>query len=175
MSPAEPPDRPLRSLFGLFGAARTRILGAFIILLAFSTLLSVLAIRQLLLVRTADRVDAALTQEVDEFRTLVQGNNPADGTPFRGRLRLIFDTFFERNVPAAGETLVAYVDGAQYKVESPASGGAIPEGAHPARWATLERPERGNIETVVGTVRYLAVPVSGSEVSGVFVVAASLS
>jgi signal transduction histidine kinase len=159
----------------LFRGARTRILAAFIILLAFSTVLSVLAIRQLLLVRTGDRVDAALRQEVDEFRTLVQGNNPADGTPFNGRLRLIFDTFFDRNVPGAGETLVAYVEGRQYDVESGASGGAIPEGAHPSRWATLERPERGDIETAVGTVRYLAVPIGGSEVDGVFVVAASLS
>jgi signal transduction histidine kinase len=167
--------RPGRRVALLLRGARTRILAAFIVLLAFSTLLSVLAIRQLLLVRTADRVDAALTQEVDEFNTLVQGNNPADGTPFNGRLRLIFDTFLDRNVPGAGETLVAYVDGRQYDVESGASGGAIPEGAHPSRWATLKRPERGNIETPVGTVRYLAVPIRGSEVSGVFVVAASLS
>ena len=57
MSPTEAGPRPALSLHGLFGAARTRILGAFIILLAFSTLLSVLAIRQLLLVRTADRGD----------------------------------------------------------------------------------------------------------------------
>src|SRR5687768_13696219 len=83
----------------LLRSARGRILAAFVILLTFSTLLSVLAIRQLLLVRTADRVDAALNQEVEEFRTLVSGNNPEDGTPFAGRLRLIFDTFFERNVP----------------------------------------------------------------------------
>jgi signal transduction histidine kinase len=162
--------------FGLLlRGARTRILAAFVILLAFSTLLSVLAIRQLLLVRTADRIDAALTQEVDEFRTLVGGNNPADGKPFNGRLRLIFDTFLDRNVPGAGETLVAYVDGRQHDVKSGASGGAIPEGAHPSRWATLERPERGNIETAVGTVRYLAVPVGNRQVRGVFVVAASLS
>src|ERR671916_1300616 len=102
MSPAEPPDRPLRSLFGLFGAARTRILGAFVVLLAFSTLLSVLAIRQLLLVRTDNRVDAALTQEVEEFRRLVRGNNPETGVPFRGDLEAIFDTYLRRNVPAAG-------------------------------------------------------------------------
>ena len=42
----------------LLRGARTRILAAFVTLLAFSTVLSVLAIRQLLLVRTADRVDA---------------------------------------------------------------------------------------------------------------------
>jgi signal transduction histidine kinase len=159
----------------LLRGARTRILAAFVILLAFSTLLSVLAIRQLLLVRTADRVDAALTQEVEEFRTLVAGNNPADGTPFNGRLRLIFDTFFNRNVPGAGETLVAYVNGRRYAVESGGSGGAIPEGAHPPRWATLERSERGDIETPVGTVRYVAVPIGNRDVSGVFVVAASLT
>ncbi len=39
----------------------------------------------------------------------------------------------------------------------------------------LAEPERGDIETAVGTVRYLAVPVRfGNEVRGVFVVAASL-
>ena len=159
----------------LLRGARTRILAAFVILLAFSTLLSVLAIRQLLLVRTADRVDAALIQEVEEFRTLVAGNNPADGTPFNGRLRLIFETFFDRNVPGAGETLVAYVDGRRFDVKSGASGGAIPEGAHPPSWATLRRPESGDIETPVGTVRYLAVPVGNRDVRGVFVVAASLT
>ena len=72
-------------------ATRTRILLAFVVLLACSAVVSVVAIRQLLLARVDDRVDAALTQEVEEFRTLVAGNNPADGTPFNGRLRLIFD------------------------------------------------------------------------------------
>jgi signal transduction histidine kinase len=173
------PDRELERpgrLALLLRGTRTRILAAFVILLAFSTVLSVLAIRQLLLVRTADRVDAALTQEVEEFRTLVSGNNPADGTPFRGRVRLIFDTFFDRNVPGEGETLIAYVDGRQYDFESAARGGAIGEDAHPARWATITEAERGNLETAVGTVRYLAVPINGARgTRGVFVVAASLT
>jgi signal transduction histidine kinase len=160
----------------LLRSARGRILAAFVTLLAFSTLLSVLAIRQLLLVRTADRVDAALTQEVEEFRTLVSGNNPADGTPFGGRLRLIFDTFFERNVPGEGETLIAYVDGERHRTESSARGGAVPESAVPSRWAGLAVSERGDVDTAVGTVRYLAVPVEGNAgVRGVFVVAASLT
>jgi signal transduction histidine kinase len=173
---ADPEPQPAGRLALLLRGARTRILAAFIVLLAFSTLLSVLAIRQLLLVRTADRVDAALTQEVDEFRTLVRGNNPEDGTPFGGRLRLIFDTFFERNVPGEGETLIAYVDGRRFRTESSASGGAVPEGAVPQRWASLDRSERGDVETPVGTVRYLAVPIEGNDgVRGAFVVAASLS
>jgi two-component system, OmpR family, sensor kinase len=170
------PDRRWRPLTTMLRGARTRILAAFIILLAFSTLLSVLAIRQLLIVRTADRVDAALTQEVDEFRTLVRGNNPADGTPFRGRLRLIFNTYFDRNVPGAGETLVAYVDGRRYDVDSSGQGGTFRVEERDAHWAKLQRSERGTIETSMGTIRYVAVPINGARgVQGVFVVAASLS
>jgi two-component system OmpR family sensor kinase len=155
--------------------ARTRILAAFVTLLAFSTVLSVLAIRQLLLVRTADRVDAALTQEIDEFRTIVRGRNPADGTPFRGRLKLIFDTYLRRNVPGEGEALLGYVNGRLYGVDSSARSAPLPDSARPERWATLTRSERGDLETQVGTVRYLAVPIRGAgSLRGVFVVVAAL-
>jgi two-component system, OmpR family, sensor kinase len=163
-------------LAGLLRGARTRILAAFLILLAFSTLLSVLAIRQLLLVRVSDRVDAALTQELEEFRTLVGGNDPETGEPFGDRLNLIFDTFRRRNVPAEGETLLAYLDGEEYFVDSSARGGALPPEARQPRWATLQRAERGDVETPIGTVRYLATPIRfDREVRGVFVVAASLT
>ena len=73
----------------LLAGARTRILLAFVVLLAFSTALSVFAIRQVLLVRTGDRVDAALSQEVEEFRTLVRGSDPDTGEPFAGDLAAI--------------------------------------------------------------------------------------
>ena len=176
MSPADVKLRSALSYAGLFGAARTRILGAFVVLLAFSTLLSVLAIRQLLLVRTADRVDAALTQEVEEFRRLVRGIDPQTTEPFGTNIRRIFDVYFSRNVPGQGETLIAYVDGVEYDTASLGSSGAIPPAARDPRWATLRQPERGDIETVVGTIRYVAVPVQlGNRVRGVFVVAASLT
>jgi signal transduction histidine kinase len=172
----EPEHRPPGRFALLLGGARTRILGAFVILLAFSTLLSVLAIRQLLLVRTSDRVDAALTQEIDEFRSLVEGNDPETGDPFGTNLDRIFDVYFERNVPGTGETLLAYIDGELYADESTGRGGTIPPAARPERWATLTRPERGDVETPVGTVRYLGAPVRlDGEVRGVFLVAASLS
>src|SRR5918997_2119586 len=132
---------------GLLRGARTRVLAAFVILLAFSTLLSVLAIRQLLLVRTGDRVDAALTQEVEEFRTLVRGNDPRTGEAFGGRLDRIFDVYFDRNVPGEGETLIAYLRGREYFVDSGGRGGALPPDARSARWASLQRAERGDVET----------------------------
>jgi two-component system OmpR family sensor kinase len=170
------PDRRRRPFAGILRGARTRILAAFVILMAFSTLLSVLAIRQLLIVRTADRVDAALTQEVNEFRTLVRGNDPATGEPFRGRLNLIFDTYFRRNVPGAGETLIAYLDGRRYDVDSTGTSGTFAVEQHDGEWMRLQRSRRGTIETSTGTVRYLAVPINGARgLRGVFVVAASLS
>src|SRR5688500_14981461 len=157
---AEP--RPPGPLALILRGARTRILAAFVILMAFSTLLSVLAIRQLLIVRTADRVDAALIQEVNEFRTLVRGINPGDGKPFAGRVHLIFDTYFDRNVPAVGETLIAYLDGRRYDDKSTGRGGTFPIEEYDARWASLRRSERGTIETSVGSIRYLAVPINGA-------------
>jgi signal transduction histidine kinase len=167
---------PAGRLAAFLRGARTRILAAFLVLLAFSTLLSVLAIRQVLFVRTGDRVDAALTQEVEEFRTLVRGRDPATGERFGTRLDLIFDTYLRRNVPGEGETLIAFVNGEVYKDESGGRGGGFPLGARLSEWARLTVPERGDVETPIGTVRYLAVPVRlEDEVRGVFVVAASLS
>jgi signal transduction histidine kinase len=155
--------------------ARTRVLLAFVVLLAFSTALSVLAIRQLLVVRAGDRVDAALTQEVQEFRTLVRGRNPQTGELFRGDLRAIFDTYLRRNVPGAGETVIAIVDGRVHDQRSSERGGTPAPSDLQRRWLNLRAPARGEAETSIGTVRYLAVPVNGDRVDGAFVVLAALA
>jgi two-component system, OmpR family, sensor kinase len=171
MTDAEAPHSPPGRLLGLFLGVRSRIMAGIVILLAFSTLLSVLAIRELLLANTADRVDAALTQEVEEFRALMRGRNPSSG-----RLDRIFDAYFSRNVPGEGETLIAYLDGRQYLAKSGGRGGAIAPESRPPRWATLRSAERGDVGTPAGTVRYVAVPVLGADDSqGVFVVASALS
>ena len=162
--------RPLPLLAG----ARTRILLAFFVLLAFSTALSVFAIRQLLLVRTGDRVDAALTQEVEEFRTLVRGRDPETGEPFRGDLEAIFRTYLRRNVPGEGETVVAIIDGRVYDRRSSERGGTPALSELHSRWLALRRTDRGDIATSIGTVRYLAVPVRGADADGAFVVMSAL-
>jgi signal transduction histidine kinase len=157
-------------------SARARILLAIVVLLAFSTLLSVLAIRELLLVRTDDRVDAALTQEVGEFRALARGRNPRTGKLFRGDLPAIYETFFSRNVPARGETVIGFADGRQPISTSTTSGGRIAFGEQAERWQGLERSERGEFDSPSGVVRYLAVPVAGpdGDIGGTFVVTAAL-
>ena len=132
-------------------------------LLAFSTLLSVLAIRELLLARTSDRVDAELTQEIGEFRALAKGRNPRTGELFRGDLPAIYETYFSRNVPAEGETVIGFADGHEPISTSRARGGRIDFAAQAERWQRLTRSERGEFESSSGTVRYLAVPVRGGD------------
>lgn len=154
--------------------ARTRVLLAYVALLALSTIASTLALRQILLARAGDRVEGALVQEVDEFRKLVRdGRNPLTGEPFGGDVEALFDVFVLRNVPSEGEAIFTFVDGRPYKsTDDPPSrrllGRVIELGA-------IRGTERGEVETADGTIRYLAVPVEvRNRRRGVFVVAVNL-
>jgi len=157
----------------VLAGARTRVLLAFVVLLALSTVASTLALRQLLLARAGERVDGALVQEVDEFRELVRdGRNPLTGDRFGGDVKALFDVFLLRNVPGEGEAIFTFVDGRPYKpsevpsrqllervLELGAAGGA----------------ERGEVATPQGDVRYLAVPVEvRGRRRGEFVVSANI-
>ena len=160
----------------LLASARARILLAIVVLLAFSTVLSVLAIRELLLARTSDRVDAELTQEIGEFRALAKGRNPRTGELFRGDLPAIYETYFRRNVPAAGETVIGFADGRVPISTSRVRGGRIDFADQAERWQRLTSSERGEFESASGTVRYLAVPIRDGrgQIGGTFVVTAAL-
>ncbi len=158
-----------------FGSARGRILASYLILLAFSTVASVAIIRQILLIRLDDRVEATLTQETDEFRRLVGGRNPRTGRPFGGDVQAIFDTYLERNVPGEGEALLTLLDGEPYRASRSRRGDPrLLEDRRDlvAGWARLTEPRRGETDTPAGPARYLAVPIIGRGTSrGVFVVA----
>ena len=165
---------PLRRVLG---GARTRILAAFVVLMAFSTVVSMIGIYEVLAVRAGDRLDASLNQEIEEFRVLSRGIDPTDGRPFGNDLGGIFALYRVRNVPGDGEVIVMFVNGRPLQPLTKARGGQLNLAAQMPRWARLERASRGEFETPTETVRYVAVPVrpSGSGPRGVFVVAASLS
>jgi signal transduction histidine kinase len=168
--------RTRRALQRVAAGARTRILAAFVILMAFSTALSVVAIYELLIVRTSDRVNASLHQEVREFRQLAQGIDPRTGKPFGNDLEAIFRLYRDRNVPGEGEVVVMLLDGRVFDTLSSIRGGRVSLGDTAARFAGLRRTDEGELETPTATVRYLAVPIAGDGgVQGAFVVAASLS
>jgi signal transduction histidine kinase len=159
------------------GGTRTRILAAFVVLMAFSTVVSVIAIYEVLTVRADDRLDAALDQEIDEFRRLAAGDDPDNARPFGENVERIFEVYKSRNVPGRGEVVELFANGAHFDTVSSPVGGVFELKPQYADWARLTETTRGEIETPTETVRYLAVPVklSRDRPRGVFVVAASLS
>src|SRR5918995_560442 len=152
-------------------SARTRLALAVLALLAVSSLISVLALRQLLISRVGDRVDESLEQEVSELRRLASlGRDPRTGRPFGSDIRALFEVYLARNVPAQGEDFYTLVGGRPFR----ASRDADPDEALRERLAGLggiTSTTRDEVDTSDGEVRYLAVPVRiGESATGVFAV-----
>jgi two-component system, OmpR family, sensor kinase len=155
------------------GSLRSRLLLSYIVLLAIASFASVLAVRQVLLVRLDDRVAEDLQQEVEEFEALAaEGVDPESGRPFGNDVKTLFDTYLERNVPDDDEELITVPrKGTPQRLggdntTSFSFADFIPD------WRTLNRVERGEVESPAGDVRYVAVPVEGeSQTLGTFVVA----
>jgi len=152
-----------------------RVLASFVVLLALSTLISVVVVRQLLMVRTGERVDDSLTQEVEEFRRLARlGVDPRTGRPFGTDVRALLDVSLARNVPGEDQAFFTFLDGRPYRASSsaPVRRRLL---ARIRQLARTHRPVRGQVETSAGPARYLAAPVLiEGEPRGVFVVSVFL-
>jgi two-component system, OmpR family, sensor kinase len=171
-------DRPApglpRQLGGVRPSVRLRILGWMLVLTALAVVGSLLLSRRLLLQQLDHEVNDSLEQELDEVRKLAGGRDPATGRPFGGDVEAIFGTFLERNVASAseGEAFYTYVDGEFYRAtQAPAR--LYDTAVAGDRWAQLTEPQRGELSTPAGRVRWLALPVNDrdGETLGVFVVA----
>ena len=158
-----------------FTGARARILASAILLLAFSTLTSILFVRQFLLNRLDEEISTQFRQEVGEFRSLVQGRDPRTGEPFGSDVRAIFDVYFSRNVPDEGEALISLIGRRVYKTKSAPDAplDLIALRSTIRRWVALDEPEGGGLETSTGPLLWLASPIQNQKgkVSGTFVVA----
>lgn len=167
----EPERRPLA--MRLTGGLRARLLVSYVILLAIASFASVLAARQVLLLRLDDRVEEDLQQEVEEFRALASnGVDPETGEPFAQDVNALFRVYRERNVPDDDEELITVPRQGTPKRLGGDNTEGFTFGDFVDRWRTLEAVERGTVETPVGRVRYVAVPVAGRDASlGTFAVA----
>lgn len=132
------------------------------LLLVFATAVSVLAIRQLLVIRLDERIDEGLTNEVREFRQLIGSNDPRTGAPFGSDFRAIFDAHLSREVPSDNEASIAFVGSDPYR----SAGGEQAANLVTltpdliAHLGNITRPESGEVETPEGPARYLAVPIA---------------
>lgn len=158
---------------GRLASIRVRLLATFVLVLGVATVASVVVVRSILVNRVDENIDSELVQEAKELKSLAGGNDPETGRPFDGRVRRIFDVFLERNIAAPHEAQLTFVNGEPY-LRSPV---VVPyrldrDAALIERWGTLDRSERGRIDTPGGTVEFLAVPLQDNEkTQGVFVVA----
>ncbi len=159
------------------GGVRARILASYVILLAITAAASVIAVRQVLLVRLDDRVEEDLQQEVAEFRALADtGIDPETRLPFGDDVDAIFRTYLERNVPDDDEELITVPRRGAASRDAGDNTTSFSFGDFVDSWRTLEQVERGDIDTPGGPVRYVAVPVEGdTSTLGTFVVASFIA
>ena len=166
------PKRHPAALRRITGDVRVRILASYVLLLAVAAVASVLVVRQVLLVRLEDRIEEDLAQEVQEFRNLAGGVDPASGRPFGSDADRIFSVYLDRNVPGEGEQLLTIPRRGQPQYKATERANLLPEPSLVSRWRDLRRTERGEIETVAGEARYIALPLLDDNRNvGTFVVA----
>jgi two-component system, OmpR family, sensor kinase len=155
----------------LLGSMRVRILAAVVVLLAGSSAVSIIIARRSLVQRLDEEVRVDLRLEVEEFQLLAGGLDPRTGTPF-GDMESVFDLYFRREVADEGESLLAFVGNELYRSERAAG---VVEAAELneaiAYWLSLEQREEGQLDTPVGLVRYVALPLAEPNQGGLFVVA----
>jgi signal transduction histidine kinase len=160
----------------LFASTRARILASYLVLLLFSTVVSSVALRQVLQSRAGERVDDALVQETEEFRRLARdGRNPRTGRPFGDDIQAIFNVFLSRNVPGEGEAFYTFDSGRPYR-ERFAPGVDNIRVAEIDSRASIDEASGGDADLPDGDrMRYLAVPVEAGNRRGVFAVAIDLT
>jgi two-component system, OmpR family, sensor kinase len=152
-------------------SARARILGWYVLLLAVALGAALIIQRSFLIGQVVAEADAGLDQEVAELRQLIEvGVDPDTGEPFGGDLGRVFETFLQRNVPLEGEGIFTVLNGEPSFRDR--TGDRLAETELAETWTAVTDPVRGEAETELGTVRYLAVPtIFEGEPEGVFVVA----
>ena len=177
--PDEPRPAAYRTWFGAARSARSRILIAYILLLALAAIFALFAFRHVLDLRLTDRVDESLQQEILELDRLVtEGRDPATTDPFES-LQVLFDVYLRRNVPGHEEAMVVFIDGAHYKDVKARFPLDLLPAEQLADWRALSRREggegsnvTGSYDTALGEARYHVAQVRLQEEVGAFVVTA---
>jgi two-component system OmpR family sensor kinase len=151
---------------------RGRIVVGYVALLAAALAISIVVTRQVLAGRLDRDIDRALTQEIEELRSLAGGTDPETGEPFGTDSAAILDTFLRRSVPGSNEAFYTLVDGTQFLSSFDAPQSVWQDRRLVDRWASVEQPERATVSTADGEMRFLAVPLQTVEgPDAVFVVA----
>ncbi|WP_228061251.1 sensor histidine kinase [[Phormidium] sp. LEGE 05292] len=159
-----------RGWYRIFFGVRSRILAWYVVLMACSAIVCILAIRQVMLVRLDQRIEKSLNHETKEFQRVVQGTNPSTGQPFGDDVIAIFDKYVSRNVPDENEYFIALLNGQFYKSDPTILPSSLQSDSELLKeWAQLTEQRQGKKETSTGTLIYLAKPLFKGKTRGVMV------
>jgi signal transduction histidine kinase len=159
-------------------SARSRILIAYVLLLALAAVVAMFGFRQFLLIRLEDEVAEDLRQEVRELDLLLtHGRDPATGRRFAS-LGALFDIYFARNVPGRDEAFLGFVEGNLYRSSTLAG---FPLNRLPAeslqeweeiasRWPREGGSSSGKVDTKLGEAFFLSARIRYRDDIGAFVV-----
>jgi two-component system, OmpR family, sensor kinase len=142
-----------------FRSARSRILGWSVLLLGAALAASTLA-THVLLVRGMDgQVNAELSHEINEFRTLA-AQQRASGSAPRGSVQAMLKARISQAVLEQDVVLAGLLNGQVVASSSMATERSIAGNPHLlARWAAVQRPTSGTVELGRSQARYTAIPV----------------
>jgi len=156
----------------MFGGVRTRVLVSFLALLLVSTAASVFVLREVLLSRIGDQVQRELSRDVENLEDVSALGQPQNGQPFTGVGQLL-DSYMSRTAAPSDGALVTFVDGQPQEVKV-ANPGQETLGEAFLDYATVSEPTSGERDTPFGQARFVAIPVTVGDGSGVLL-AASLT
>jgi len=145
---------------------------------AIGMLLAGLTAHAIQLQRVDGRIDAALAQEVAEFRALAEtGVDPRTGVPFTS-VEALFFVALERNIPDRNEGILTMIDDQVELVPAPAvTDVRLEEDAAFVELLrevpTTSRVRVTTADTALGTLHFVAVPVrvAGDPAEGLYAVA----
>ena len=158
-------------------SVRTRILASVLVMSALGLAVSGAVANAIQTQRILDGVDADLSQEVEEFRTLAsRGVDPETGERFRSVDQLLVIAL-ERNVPSSNEMFLTYLGGQPHRY----SAGGVSEilTSDAVREAVTAVPAAAtsvvnqDVQASIGTVRLSIVPVRVQDngATGTYVIA----
>ncbi len=157
--------------YRIFFGLRTRILIWYVVLMAFSGVVSILVIRHALVVRLEKQIESSLFQEIKEFQRIVHGRNPETGQPFRDDIASIFDIFLSRNYPDENEFFITLLNGKFYQSDPTGVFKLIYIDSELLNyWSNLSQPTQGKKTISNDTLIYLAQPVIKGKNRGVLIV-----
>ena len=155
-----------------FTSLRSRIVLWYLALFALALIVSVIALRQFLIVSLDNTIEDSLTQEAEELRVFAEGIDPSTGKPFGDDIKAIIDNFLASDVNSAGEGAFFLIDGQRYKNSRGTPVNLFDDAALVGQWAAISEPTSGEVRTDAGPARWFAVPITrGNQTLGTFIVA----